>query len=249
MEPPVHRIGDCYAFRITHSYDTFPSNFFENLLNYAEGLLVVEHKEEGKRTHIHAALLNAKVSHKRIKQLIQTAYSAESPVIVEEIKGAGNFSLKKWDTKIRYLVYMLKGKYTFLFNKLRLYNETESTTSIWISSQEEERIRLCWKSESIIENEYSGFKVSKYWPIATLPTVSKAPVLDYAFWAADHGIPRTEELALTEQQKFAQIRKAAIDYILDKYGGFITAKNRYLIKDLISNFCLFNDIKMLPLYI
>lgn len=245
MSPPVYRTGDCYAFRITHPYDTFPSNFFENLMSYAEGLLVVEHKEEGKRTHIHAALLNAKVSHKRIKQVIQTAYSAESPVIVEEIKGAGNFSLKKWDTQVRYLVYMLKGKYTFLFNK-RIYNDKIVT---WVDAEEEERLRLCWKSESIIENEYSGFKVSKYWPSATLPTVSKAPVLDDAFWAADHGIPRTEELALTDQQRFAEIRKACINYILGKYGGFITPKNRYLIKDLISNFCLFNDIKMLPLYI
>lgn len=248
MDPPVHRIGDCYAFRITHSYDSFPQGFFDNLLSYAEGLLVVEHKEEGKRTHIHAALLNAKVSHKRIKQIIQTAYSAESPVVVEEIKGAGNFSLKKWDTQTRYLVYMLKGKYTFLFNKLRLYNETESRSVIWLSHGEVERLRRCWKSESVIENEYSGFKASKYWPVATLPTVQK-PILDDAFWAADHGVPRTEETPLTDAQRFDTIRKACINYILGKYGGFITPKNRYLIKDLISNFCLFNDIKMLPVHI
>lgn len=244
MDLPAHRIGDCYAFRITHPYDSFPSDFFINLRCYAEGLLVVEHKEEGKRTHIHAALLNAKVSHKRIKQIIQTAYSAESPVVVEEIKGAGNFSLKKWDTQVRYLVYMLKGKYTFLFNQ----REIEFHNVKWISPEEEERLRRCWKSESVIENEYSGFKVSKYWPVATLPTVQK-PIIDDAFWAADHGVPRTEETPLTDQQRFAEIRKASINYILGKYGGFITPKNRYLIKDLISNFCLFNDIKMLPLHI
>lgn len=240
MDPPVHRIGDCYAFRITHSYDSFPHNFFENLLTYAEGLLVVEHKEEGKRTHIHAALLNAKVSHKRIKQIIQTAYSAESPVVVEEIKGAGNFSLKKWDTQVRYLVYMLKGKYTFLFNELVLENGAEVT---WISPEEEERLRRCWKSESVVENEYSGFKASKYWPIATRPTVPV--VLDDAFWSSDCGVPRTEETPIT----FDTVKEKAVEYILGKYGGFITAKNRFLIKDLVSNFCQFHKIKMSLLYI
>lgn len=245
MNSPVYRAGDCYAFRITHSYDTFPPNFFEHLMSYAEGLLVVEHKEEGKRTHIHAALLNAKVSHKRIKQIIQSTFS-QSITIVEQIKGAGNFSLKKWDTQVRYLVYMLKGKYTFLFNSR--VDDMGCDTITWIIPQEEERLRQCWKSESVIENEYSGFKASKYWPIATLPTVKNA-VLDDAFWASDHGVPRTETPDLTDQQRFAEVRKCCINYILGKYGGFITPKNRYLIKDLISNFCLFNDIKMLPVHI
>lgn len=240
MDPPAHRIGDCYAFRITHSYDSFPSNFFENLLTYAEGLLVVEHKEEGKRTHIHGALLNVKVSHKRIKQVIQEHWSEESDEILDNIKGAGNFSLKKWDTQERYLVYMLKGKYRFSFN-IRVNDVNQQF--IWIDSAEEERLRLLWKSESVVENEYSGFKASKYWPIATRPTVPV--VLDDTFWASDCGVPRTEDLPIT----FDTVRQKAIEYILNKYGGFITAKNRFLIKDLVSNFCLFNDIKMLPLYI
>lgn len=231
MEQPRLQVDKCFAFRITHTFERL-TDIFDELLKHSEGLLVVEHKEEGKRTHIHAALMNATVSHKRLKQIIQTAYS-KGTIVLEEIKGAGNFSLKKWDTQYRYLVYMLKGKYTFLYNKL-------NTDKIWIQAEEEERLRLLWKSESIAENEYSEFKASKYWPFC-----DQAKTDSINAWLNDAdsaGLPKTTN-------HFDTVKGKVIEFILAKYGGFITAKNRFLIKDLISNVCLFHDIKILPYHI
>lgn len=232
---PPAMFEKCYAFRITHTFERL-TDIFDELLKHAEGLLVVEHKEEGKRTHIHAALLNATVSHKRLKQIIQARYSGNSATVLEEIKGAGNFSLKKWDTMNRYLVYMLKGKYTFLYNRLFINGKI----GIWISSEEEERLRLLWKSESIAENEYSEFKASKYWPFSDQDKTDSINA-----WLND----ATSASPPKTTTSFDTVKAKVIEFILAKYGGFITAKNRFLIKDLISNVCLFNDIKMLPLYI
>lgn len=241
MEPPalVHREGACYAFRITHTFDRLVS-LFSTLMTYCDALAVVEHKEEGKRTHIHASMVNAYVSHKRIKQVIQERFSIDSPVILEEIKGAGNFSLKQWDSKSRYLVYMIKGKYSLLYNQRKVDGPGSETTT-WIVPEEYERLRLLWKSESIAENEYSEFKASSFCP---KPPVERE--------LTDHELTQlmtNKSFKNPNKLHFEEVKDGAIKYILNKYGGFITAKNRFLIKDLVSNFCLFNKIKIECYYI
>jgi len=88
-----------------------------------------------------------------------------------------------------------------------------------------ERLKSLWVSQSPQENDYSAFKASPFYPVPLIMPTGVCSV------------------------PFEKIVKSAKDYSLKVYGGFVNAKVRYLAKDLISNYCLFNDIKMCPVYI
>jgi len=134
---------------------------------------------------------------------------------------------------------MIKGKYELLYNQRKIDGPGSETTT-WIVPEEYERLRLLWKSESIAENEYSEFKASSFCP--------KPPVQREL---TDFEISQLHKPSFKNPNKlhFDTVKESAIKYILNKYGGFITAKNRFLIKDLVSNFCLFNNIKIECYYI
>jgi hypothetical protein len=228
-----------YAIRITCAFSLFISNFFQEVLRQtkAEAFAVVEHAEEGKRTHIHAALLNAEVSHKRIKQIIQAVFSGlpkfELKEVSDDIKGAGNFSMKKWDEADKYLVYMIKGKYPLVFNKKR--DDTE-----WISPERYEMLKSLWVSKNPQQSEYTNFANSRFYPRSVVVSLTEEQMLRST---------TQHVLTKTEPPPFDTVKENATEYVLELYGGYMNAKNRFVVKDLISNFCIRNKIKILPYYI
>lgn len=228
-----------YAIRITCAFSLFISNFFQEVLRQtkAEAFAVVEHAEEGKRTHIHAALLNAEVSHKRIKQIIQAVFSGipkfDSKEVSEDIKGAGNFSMKKWDEADKYLIYMIKGKYPFVFNMKR--DDTE-----WISPERYEMLKSLWVSKNPQQSEYTNFANSRFYPRPVVVSLTEEEMLRST---------TQHRLTQTEPPSFDTVKEKSIEYVLERYGGYMNAKNRFIVKDLISNFCIRHKIKILPYYI
>jgi len=228
-----------YAIRITCAFSLFIACFFYEVLRQtkAEAFAVVEHVEEGKRTHIHAALLNAEVSHKRIKQIIQAVFSGlpkfDSKGLSDDIKGAGNFSMKKWDEADKYLIYMIKGKYPLAFNRRR--DDTE-----WISPERYEMLKSLWVSKNPQQSEYTNFANSRFYPRPVVVSLTEDEMLRST---THHTLTRTEP------PSFDTVKEKSIEYVLERYGGYMNAKNRFIVKDLISNFCIRNQIKILPFYI
>jgi len=222
-EPLYPRHNACFAIRLTS--DEMPNIFWENLNTLCEGLASVMHDEPGKRKHYHVALWNANVNHDNLRKKIK-AYWLEALGYAAE--GNEHISVKKWDGADTYLVYMIKGKNPLLENY-----RVATMAGIVITPDHYEELKTQWRSRNAQENDYSAFKNSPYFPQPIRYTQDQ---VDRA-------------TAPLEAYPFDTVKKAAIDYALNVHGGFVNAKVRYMAKDLISNFCLFNHVPMRPFYI
>lgn len=206
-------LGKCYSIRITLSLIQLPAGFVQDLLSKCHAIVACEHAEEGKRTHIHLAIINSVLSHDPLRKYINMLLKD-----VTTLEGNSLLSVKKWDLSDRYLVYIIKGENPFIIN-------TEGYPEDYISAEEWICLKNLWVSQSVQENDYSAFKASEFYP-NTFYTLSPESTLECV-----------------------DVKKCAVKYALQVHGGYINAKVRYLAKDLISNYCLFNEIKMAPVYI
>lgn len=153
---------------------------------------------------------------------------------VTNLEGNSLLSVKKWDLADRYLVYIIKGK-----NEFKINDEIHESGMCAEHILDEEWLRLknLWVSQSTQENDYSAWKASVFFP------KEKTYTKEYVEWYQSRNLKPLPKL------DFDDVREAALSYALDCYGGFVTAKVRFVAKDLISNYCLFNKIKMLPVHI
>jgi len=214
-------LGKCYSVRVTLSTACLPAKFVDDLLLKCEAVVACQHEEEGKRTHIHFALVNSVLTHDPLRKYINVLLKD-----VTNLQGNALLSVKKWDLSDKYLIYIIKGENPFVIN-----------TDNHIPIEEWERLKNLWVSQSVQENDYSAWKASPFFPKKT----SFTEQYQDEYYKSHHKFPPS----IT----FDDVRKAALDYALGTYGGFVTAKVRFMAKDLISNYCLFNDIKMSPVYI
>lgn len=218
------RHNACFAIRLTT--DEMPNIFWENLNTLCEGIASVMHEEPGKRKHYHVALWNATVNHDNLRKKIKIYWQEALGFAAE---GNEHISVKKWDGADTYLVYMIKGKNPLLAN----YSNSEERDGFAITPEHYEELKNQWRSRNSQENDYSAFKNSQYFPQPVVYTARQ----------------QFEATGPLEPYPFDTVKKAAIAYAVNLHGGFVNAKVRYIAKDLISNFCLFNNVAMRPFFI
>jgi len=193
----------------------------------AEAVLAVEH-DDTDRAHIHMAIVNSRYTHDRLrKALVQLV---KDTITDTPAKGNALMSLKKWDGADTYLVYMFKGN---RYNTVHNFTHEEHN---WLPPSRIQELRDSWKENmSKAAASWNEFKKSVFYP--TLPTRT------HEEWLASTDLtpPKIE---------FDTIRKKSIEFAMAHLKvTVIDSKVRFIAKDLISNFCLFNNVKMLPLYI
>jgi len=225
----VPRYSDCYAIRISYGQDRLPLEFWYQMLQICHGIFATEHHDT-ERKHIHLAIYNSRYTHDRLrKKIIEIIKDT-----VEENPPTGNalMSVKKWDGSDVYLVYMLKGtRYQIVANN---YENENAHTFLTIDYIDE--LKAKWlENMSKAAGFYNDFKASVFW------------VHPREQWTTQQHMESTTQPPKTD---FETIRKAAILFSLAYLKvTAVDAKVRYIAKDIISNYCLFNDIAMRPIYI
>lgn len=221
--PPYH-LGSWFSLRISLSGKELLNGCVQKLLEISEAIVGVEHSGEATRTHCHFGVYNSKVNHDTFRKKVKLILAELFPNI--GVEGNSLFSVKKWDGQEKYLVYMIKGKHPLIAN---MYSSSTHVPPIVISDTDYERLKRLWISKTVEENDYVAFKNSTFFP--------KFPVIDNP--------------NLTDQQikqlnvhKFEIVVDACKDYARSFNGGYINNKARYVATNLISNFCLFNKIKI-----
>jgi len=227
----VPRMDKCYAIRISVAAKDVHPNFFTDFQSLGEGLVAVEHVDS-QRPHIHVALWNSKVTHDTLRKHIKQICHNRTPC--KDLSGNSLLSVKKWDGNEQYLVYMLKGESApVIFNKR--FSNIPDLGPYWVLSDSKIKyLRQQWVSQTKQENLYVSWKDSPHFP--------EPPAYDHERFMKEADYVRP-------QIPFDTIRQKALDFILPKHGGYVSAKVRYDVKDLVSNYCLFNRIRMLPLHI
>jgi len=226
----VPRFSDCYAIRISYGTDRLPMEFWIRMLETCHGIFGTEHHDT-ERKHIHLAVYNSYYTHDRLrKKIIQIIKDT-----VEENPQTGNalMSVKKWDGSDVYLVYMLKGtRYRIISNN---YGEDAHT---FLSLDYIDELRAKWlENMSKAAGFYNDFKNSVFW----IEPREQWTHQQHMESTTTTGPPRID---------FETIRKQAVLFSLAYLKvTAIDAKVRYIAKDIISNYCMFNDIAMRPIYI
>jgi len=223
--PPFH-LGSWFSLRISLSGAELMAGCVQKLLEISEAIVGVEHSGEGLRTHCHFGIYNSKVNHDTFRKKVKAILAELFPNL--GVEGNALFSVKKWDGQEKYLVYMIKGKYALIAN---CYASTTHVPPIVISDNDYERLKRLWVSKTVEENDYIAFKNSTFFP--------KFPILDN---------PNLTDQQLKQFQvlKFEMVVDACKDYARSFNGGYINSKARFVATNLISNFCLFHKIKILP---
>jgi len=115
------------------------------------------------------------------------------------------------------------------------FNTIEVNTA-WLSPEQIAHFRDLWVSNTRQENAYNEWK----------NTAQYFPIKQRFNWEVDY---TEKELEQMQKRFFEDICKKAIEFSLSRNGGFVSPKVRFEAKDLISNYCLFNGVKMRPIYI
>lgn len=218
-------LGMCYAIRITLAYEDL-SGIMGTIMAVSEGAVVVQHEEEGKRTHQHMAVYNCTISHDRLRKNLVASLNEALPDLSGEVGGNAYLSVKKWDGKEKYLNYMFKGKNlpTYNYNKLLALKRDDQV----LPDEEVERIMKLWVSTCSEENEYSAWKASEYFPklaIKKMDPKDQGSTDTVTYWNFDDVVDAARKFAVRET-------------------GFMSNKTRFVANNLISNFCMFKKIKI-----
>jgi len=215
-------LGKCFAIRITLAWNAIADSVIQILASQSEGMVVVEHDEVGKRPHLHIALYNAKITHDALRRQLVAGLKEGHP----DISG-GNalLSVKKWNCQEKYLIYMFKGSNDPTYNHIS--NHPNPLDDCILSEDEVVRLQTLWKSKCVEENEYSAWKASEHFPKLTAKA-SKATDQNTEMY-----------------YNFDDIVNSARAYSV-RETIFCNGKTRYVATNLISNFCMFHKIKMLP---
>lgn len=221
FKPPPARVDHCFAVRISVSEEQL-TDVFEEVSKMCEGLMVVAHNasDNVERNHVHMAIYNSKITHDPFRRALLKILKE---CLNTEDKGNALMSVKKFDGSLKYLVYMLKGqRHAVCYN-----NVINEEYIAWL--------RMQWVSQSEQESLYQLYKRSPQF--YTKPKVPLELLGEIGY------------KSLKDTEIFDQLRESVLAFVLPRNGGYVNAKVRYETKDIISNYCLFNKVKMLPLYI
>lgn len=231
---PFSPHGETFAIRLSYSFTRIPQVFWVALAAITGGVFAAAHEEFDENKHVHLAIWNCTYDHDRLrKKLI-----AMVKEFIENEPPTGNalMSVKKWDGHEKYLIYMLKGdRHEVVWNQRMAprIERIDDTLFPQLSSSYIEYLRKQWEEGNDQKRAYNEWKNSPHYPQPIIYTHEQ-------HMAATTPLPTIP---------FDTIRQKALEFSLSRYGGFVNAKVRYEVKDLISNYCLFNGIKMCPIYI
>jgi len=227
--------AEAFAIRLSYSYQRIPQLFWLALNRFCVGVFATAHDDIEDNKHVHIALWRCEFSHDRLrKHLIKMVKE-----YIEDECPTGNalMSVKKWDVAEKYLIYMLKGdRHEVCHNSTLdpMFRRTDlEVLKPQLSSSYIDYLRQSWEEGNDQKRAYQEWKNSPQWPQP--PTYTRDEIM-----AMKGHIPTLP---------FDTIREKAIEFSLTRHGGMICPKVRYEVKDLVSNYCLFNKIKMGPLYI
>ena len=251
MENPTPLARNSFAWRFTVPF-LMGENFWNAVMEMCGAILAVRHVAVGTRPHYHVAIANATLTQdtlrKKLREMVLNEYTKE--IAIQRAKNVYNddpsweglrdipegqslMSLKKWDTSPTLLIYMLKGSLPESANKSSAIATWHTMGSwgyaAWLDQAYLKYIRDTWVSKNPQENWYRGWMVSEHFP---KPTVMN------------------ENGEVIYKNTFDTIIKHARTYVQVTEGtDYVNAKQRYVIKDLISNYCQRHGIKMAPVYI
>lgn len=245
MEHPTPRSGACYAVRMTIPNVT--RAFWTSILLMCEALFVVQHHDTD-NNHFHLAIVNTSFTQdtlrKKLKHYVihhfdvqnhdvfvknraEGISGASALELVELPQGQGLMSVKKWDTSPTLLVYMLKGKYGPCFN--------ENREGMWLHPDYLASLGSSWVCRNPQESAYKLWQASQLFP----PAPTQAIMDNYG-----------EVIVPASKTSFDTIINMARSFAMEtEQTDYVNAKVRFITKDLVSNYCLRNNIKMGPIYI
>lgn len=258
------RWNDCYCIRLSYSYTQIPQMFWEWLgANLCEAVYATAHNDT-ETPHVHMALYNSRVSRDNVRKYIIKAVAE----FIETAHPTGNalMSTKKWKGEDTYLIYLTKGtRHEVIANTwYESVMRPQPIVTHETYNNGENRIPMMFRREIVPRFLFTTIAIQAFrdqWK----ENESTASV-EYKAWKADPTFPKcitvtrtVEEMTrdtqsgwLTKSEKppFTQIRKSAIDFSLQYLKApVIDAGVRFMAKNLVSNYCHYNDIIMLPLYI
>lgn len=211
-----------YAVRLSYPDDEIPQEFWNCIASLGGGVFATVHRDTDKE-HVHMAVWNVGISHdafrKKLIDLVKQFINEDPP------KGNALMSVKKWkDGSEKYLVYMLKGeRHDVIDNSIYLRPEyIQHLRDLWIEGEQEQT------------TAYNLWKLAEYFP------------------------KKTEEIVMVDGEPMRRLVDTTSDTILKSAKRFVLERQkkvsidsavRFLTKDLISNYCHYNDFKMFPVYI
>jgi len=227
--------------------------------NLCEAVYATAHNDT-ETPHVHMALYNARVSRDNVRKYLIKAVEE----FIETVHPTGNalMSTKKWKGEDTYLIYLTKGSRHEViantwyervatpyriepFDQMVMAIRHEIKPRFLFNNETIKAFRQQWKeNESNASVEFKAWKADPTFPKGITITRTKDEMLaskesNDGFW-----------LTKTEKPTFTQIRKSAIDFSLQYLKApVIDAGVRFMAKNLISNYCHYNNIIMLPVYI
>lgn len=225
--PPV--LPHCFAVRLTYPNNMIPLTFWRKLHEeLCEGVFATEHNT--RNPHIHMACYNSLYTHdvfrKKLVGLVKECIEDDPP------KGNKLMSVKAWNLNRKYLVYMLKGrKYEVVENNLGLTAEyIEHLRSLWHEDQSQAGV------------EYDLWEQSDLFPKVIIVTRS----VEEMYAARDDSLWITKSIDVSFDTIVEKAKEFGLRYhSVTKLDGTV----KYMVKNLISNYCHFKKIKMRPYYI
>jgi len=225
----VPRWSDCYAVRISYGVDRLIPEFWLSLQDFCYAVFATEH-HDAERKHVHLAIYNSRLTHDRLrKKITQTIIEWVDPT---PPTGNALMSVKKWNGDDTYLVYMLKGtRYKIVAN-----NYAQEAYGAFLCLDYIDELKAKWiENMSKAAGYYNEFKASVFW----LP-----PQETIIFIHDGEPMRRTQPITLET------VKQAAVQFSLAYLKvTAVDGKVRFIAKDIVSNYCLFNNIKMGPIYI
>lgn len=206
---------------------------FNNLFNYIQAhcnaMFIVAHNYlaygPGVRQHVHMAVSGCIYTQDAFRRKIKKYYNETHEVPLEST----DLSIKKWDGGDKYLIYMIKGEEENIHPILHNFRKDGTQ---WISDERVKALREAWREGVCPQAE------------------------NYKMWMAHQSFPKQPVLtweqigeANTPKLEFHDIVKSATKFVCSINGEWITAKHRFAIKDLVSNYCIRHGIKMCVFYI
>lgn len=232
--------GRSYAIRLSYPADSIHIDAWTAMLDLCEAIFATSHNDTN-TPHVHIALFNSKVSHDTLrKKLIEIVKNCIEP---NPPKGNALMSVKQWNCADKYLIYMLKGNRHAVAHNVTRDDEGVDEFAVMEQFNENEvaYLRAQWReNESTASIEYKEWMDSVLKPIPiTITRTVEEMLADVDGW-----------LTKTEQPPFDTIKRKALEFSMAYLRvPALDSKVKHMAKNLISNYCWFNNITMKPYHI
>lgn len=229
-----------FAVRLTYPATQIPQAFWSKLSTQCDGLFAVEHHDT-ENPHIHMAIKNARVSQDTFRKKL--VLWVKEFIEDEPAKGNALLCVKQWKGMAeRYIVYMLKGYIQDVTKDVKEPRYQIHWNSMTYTDAEIKAFRDAWTAgESAASTEYKAFKASEWYPQCVIILRTEVEMLastDGGWLQKKHEPPFDTIVENAKEFSMIYLKREVQD-----------GTTKYLAKNLISNYCHFNKIKMKPYYI